>query len=184
MWLENERLLLHTLEDEDFERLMEMRQNPQNYRYVPTYLPELLGDPATVVTRLQNMNLEKDRQCVMGIYEKTNPSYLVGLAEFYDYKFHGKVISIGYRLDEPFWGRGIGSSAVARMLQYLDADGRIELVTAHVLPANTGSSKILSKNGFHHLLRKKEDWGFGEPVEADVYVRSCGPIANHFHLYG
>ena len=31
---------------------------------------------------------------------------LIDLAEFFDYKASGKVISIGYRIKQEYWGRG------------------------------------------------------------------------------
>ena len=55
------------------------------------------------------MDLYEDRQCILGVYEKTAPAVLVGLAEFYDFKASGKTISIGYRFLSRFWGKSIGS---------------------------------------------------------------------------
>jgi len=53
---------------------------------------------------IQGLDLWKDRQCILGIFEKSDPDVLVGLAELYDFKPSGKVISIGYRLRSDYWG--------------------------------------------------------------------------------
>jgi hypothetical protein len=58
------------------------------------------------------MDLEEHRQCILGVYEKTDPSVLAGLAEFYDFKPSGKVISIGYRFC-PAAGEGASAPAVS-----------------------------------------------------------------------
>jgi len=119
------------------------------------------------------MDLDEDRQCILGVYEKTDPSALIGLAEFYDFKPSGKVISLGYRFLSRCWGKGIGSSCIGALLQYILNDTQVELVTAHVLPGNKASAHCLLKNGFEYLLTKTEDWGYDRSCVADVYTYDC-----------
>lgn len=173
--IENDRLLIHGLLDRDLDGLAAMRGDPRIYRYEPAFLAERQGTSEEALRAIRNMDLRKDRQCILGIYEKALPDELVGLAEFYDYKPSGKVISIGYRLRPAYWGRGIGSCCVRALLDHLQSHTEVELVTAHVIPANEASSRILCKNGFEHLLTKTEDWGYGEPTAADVYTLDLPP---------
>ena len=168
--MENERLLIHGLRDRDLEGLTAMRNDPRIYRCEPTYLTELQGTPREALREIRRMDLLKDRQCILGVYEKTDPDVLAGLAEFYDYKPSGKVISIGYRFRPEYWGRGIGSCCVRALLDYLQDYTEVELVTAHVLPENKASSRILLKNGFELLVTKTEDWGYGRQTVAEVYT--------------
>lgn len=98
---------------------------------------------------------------------------MVGLAEFYDYKKSGKVISIGYRFLPEHWGRGIATSCIHALLDYIHNKTEVELVTAHVLPDNKASSRCLLKNGFEYLVTKTEDWGDGRMYTADVYTLDC-----------
>ena len=95
--IENDRLLIRSLEMQDLEGIKAIRCARRVYRYEPTFLLELQGTPEDALEALQNMDLQKDRQCILGVYEKTDLSVMVGLEEFYDYKKTGKVISIGYR---------------------------------------------------------------------------------------
>ena len=47
-------------------------------------------------------------------------------------------------------------------------------ITAHVIPANGGSARVLEKNGFRRLFSNiPEDWGWDEliPVDKCVYKR-------------
>ena len=173
MFMENERLLLHPLRDEDLDSLTRFVNDPKIYRYEPTYLPELQDSPEKILTVLQKTDLCRDRQCVLGIYEKKTPEILAGLAELYDYKRTGKVISVGYRLAEEFWGKGIGSSCVQALLRFIRNETEVSLVTAHVIPDNIASAKVLLKNGFEYLFTKQEDWGHGHPTTADVYTYDC-----------
>ncbi len=163
-------ILIRGLQDTDLNALTAMRNDTRIYRYEPSFLAELQGKPEDSLNAIRSMDLNRDRQSIFGIYEGSSPETLAGLAEFYDYKPSGKVISIGYRLRPEFWGRGIGFRCAGALLDYLRCNTEVELVTAHVIPGNTASSRILLKHGFERLLTKLEDWGYGEPVLAEVYT--------------
>ena len=173
IYIENERLLIHSLKQQDLDSLRSMRCDELVYRYEPVFLTELQGSPEEALETLRRMDLYKDRQCVLGVYEKTDPEVLVGLAELYDYKPSGKVISIGYRFRSEYWGRGIATSCVQALLKFIQDKTEVELVTAHVLPDNKASARCLLKNGFEYLLTKTEDWGYDSPCVADVYTLDC-----------
>ena len=170
IFIENERLLIHGLNDQDLDGFTAMRNDPRVYRYEPTFLAELQGTPEEALKAIQSMDLQKDRQCILGIYEKTDPDVLAGLAEFYDYKPSGKVISIGYRLRPEYWGKGIGTSCAHALADYIQSNTEVELITAHVICENKASSRSLLKNGFEYLLTKAEDWGHEEQTVAEVYT--------------
>ena len=171
--IENDRLLIHPLKEQDLDSLRAMRSDKLLYRYEPTFLLERQGSPETALEVLRKMDLYVDRQCILGVYEKTDPSVLVGLAEFYDYKPSGKVISIGCRFRSEYWGRGIGTSCIQALLAFIQNKTEVELITAHVLPANKASACCAQKNGFEYLLTKPEDWGYGEMFPTDVYTYDC-----------
>ena len=77
---------------------------------------------------------------------------------------------IGYYLGVPFWGQGIMTDAVRVYVDY--AFGELDLLrlTAHTFEFNTGSSRVLEKNGFklEGRLRKhfRKD---GELLDARIY---------------
>ena len=51
-------------------------------------------------------------------------------------------------MGERFWGRGYVTEAVSLILGYLFKDLRLRRVYAFVNAANTGSIRVLEKNGF------------------------------------
>ena len=179
----SEKIIIRSLRQKDLAGLARLTDNPNIYRYEPTYLPERSAAPAAVIGTLEKMDLWQDRQCVLGIFahersaddhseqgHRDREETLLGLAEFYDYKPSGRVISVGYRLAEEYWGKGIGSACVGAMVDFLIKNTKVEMVTAHVIPDNKASAAILRKNGFELILTKEEDWGFEQPTTADVYV--------------
>ena len=109
--MENDRLLICGLKMQDLEALKALRCDRKVYRYEPVFLPERQGTPEEALKAIRGMDLSETRQCILGVYEKTDPAELVGLAEYYDYKRSGKVISIGYRFLSKYWGRGRPNTA-------------------------------------------------------------------------
>ena len=168
--IESDRLLICNLDNRDLEGLKALRSDRRVYCYEPTFLIELQGSPEEALETIQNMDLFEDRQCILGVYEKANPSVLIGLAELYDFKPSGKVISIGYRFLPEYWGKGIASNCVNALLEYIRNNTDVEMVTAHVITENKASARCLIKNGFEYLLTKEEDWGHSQPCIADVYT--------------
>lgn len=173
IFIENDRLLIHRLEKRDLNSLKAMRSDPLIYRYEPVFLIERQGSPETALESLRGMDLYEDRQCILGVYEKTDPSELVGLAELYDYKPSGKVISIGCRFKSDCWGKGLATACIYALLEFIQNKTEVGLVTAHVLPDNKASARCLLKNGFEYLFTKKEDWGHGQLSPTDVYTFDC-----------
>ena len=171
--IETEGILIRDLKDQDLAAFTDMRNDRRIYYYEPTFLAELQGTPESAMKAIRNMDLIRDRQCILGIYEAGDPDALIGLAEFYDYKASGKVISIGDRLKPEYWGRGIGCRCICAMVEFIKDHTEVELVTAHVIPANKASSRCLLKNGFEYLVTKPEDWGHGKLTIADVYTLDC-----------
>jgi RimJ/RimL family protein N-acetyltransferase len=67
-----------------------------------------------------------------------------------------KSIEIGYFIGEDYWGRGIATTAVALMMDYIKANFDVIRVYAEVFDHNAASMKVLKKNGFHlEGIRKK-----------------------------
>ena len=56
--------------------------------------------------------------------------------------------TVGYELASAFWGRGLGTQAVARMIEELQATYRIQGLRASLNPANLRSMRLLRRLGF------------------------------------
>ena len=169
-YIENDSVILRGLDDSDLENIKAMREDSRIYRYEPTYLPELKGTSEEALETLKHMNLQDDKQCVLGIYVKANDNAFAGLAEFYDYNLSGNVVSLGCRLLPEYWGKGIASACTEAMLDYLRDNTNVHLITAHALPNNKASCRCLEKLGFKRLLNKPENWGRGLPSKTEVYT--------------
>ena len=167
-YLEGERVILRKITEDDRETLQEMARSNNIYRYEPTYLLEQQYDDMDLLLRdLYGKYFENKQNLFLGVFLKDHPSELCGLAEFYDYRDHLHMVSIGARLREKYWRSGIATEIAGLMSDYLFKETDIEIITADTMVENKASAHVLEKNGFTttHTVRK-EDWGREEATEA------------------
>ena len=166
--LEEERIILKKITENDREALQEMGYRKNIYRYEPSYLLEQqYTDMDQLLHDLYGEYFEKKQNLFLGIYLMEKPSDLCGLAEFYDYRDHLHMVSIGVRLREQYWRSGIGTEAAKLMADYLFEETDIEIITASTMSDNKAAARSLEKNGFiTSYTVHKEDWGYDEPTEA------------------
>ncbi len=69
---------------------------------------------------------------------------------------HSRTAEMGYYVAEPYWGRGIGSSAVKQCSDYVFENTDIMRIYAEPFAYNAASCRILEKAGFEYegTLRK------------------------------
>ena len=66
----------------------------------------------------------------------------------YGYRDEMHKISVGCRISEPFWYKGIAAEAVGLLVRYLYDETDIEIITASTMVVNKAAAEVLRKNGF------------------------------------
>lgn len=61
---------------------------------------------------------------------------------------HFRTAEIGYYIAEPFWGKGLGTSAVRQACHYIFENTDIIRIFAEPFAYNAASCRILEKSGF------------------------------------
>ena len=166
--LRGETLRLRALTRADADGLRELVNSDRVYRYLPTFLFERkYADIQAVVDRLYT---ECFRESIIpGVFRDGD---FCGLAELYGYRDPIHKVSVGYRLLERCWGRGIASEALGLMIDYLYGETDIEIITASTMVENQASARVLTKNGFSLVVHaEEEDWGYARPTLADKWIR-------------
>ena len=161
-------LVLCRLTGADAPGLKELVDNPNVYRYLPTFLFEKkYADVGTVIQKLYGECLKES--LIFGIFLEND---FCGLIELYGFCPDIHKVSIGYRLPERCWGRGIASRALKSMVDYLYSETDIEIITASTMVENKASEKVLLKNGFDLAAEDVgEDWGYPVPTRTDKWIR-------------
>ncbi|MBR0373071.1 MAG: GNAT family N-acetyltransferase [Mogibacterium sp.] len=171
-YLTDGRITVKRVMPEDAAGLAELTGNDNVYRYLPTFLYEKQSDDMDPLIRNMYEDTFRNKESLlMGIYLNDGMDFC-GLAEFYGFRDPVHKISLGYRLIERYWGRGIASDVVALLVDYLYNETDTEIITASTLPGNQSSARVLEKNGFDLVVRNSdEDWGFGGMTPTDKWIR-------------
>ncbi|MBQ4383132.1 MAG: GNAT family N-acetyltransferase [Firmicutes bacterium] len=162
------RLCLKPLGPEHTGALQELVQSDIVYRYLPTFLYERkYADISYVIRHLYDECFRES--IILGIFEG---EAFCGLAEMYGYREPIHKVSVGYRLLERCWGKGIASEALRMIVDYLYNETETEIITASTMVENLASARVLTKNGFSLVVHAvDEDWGYDRPTVADKWIR-------------
>ncbi len=167
--LRGERVTLKRLTETDAQSLREMTEDAEVYRYLPTFLYETkYADKAYVIRHLYDECFPDS--LILGVYMD---DAFCGLAEIYGYRAPLLKASVGYRLLQSCWGKGIATEALGLLVRYLSEETDVKIITASTMPENQASANVLRKNGFRHAAHAvPENWGFDSPVLTDKWIRT------------
>lgn len=170
--IEGEGILLREMVDGDAAALGELAGSDVVYRHEPTFLYERrYDDKHEVIARMREECFDTHESVLLAICLSDAPDEMLGIAEIYAFEEQKPKASIGYRLMERAWGRGIATRVAGLLKRYLLDEVGMRTITAHVLPENAASARVLEKNGFRRLFADiPEDWGFGELVPVDKWI--------------
>ena len=89
--------------------------------------------------------------------ESKEAGHVIGSCGFNIVDNHNKCGQIGYVLKREYWGQGIISEAIERVLDFAFQEIRLERVEALVVPENKASERVLQKTGMHYegLLQRR-----------------------------
>ena len=168
--IEGDGLLLRKLEPADADELFKIYGNAALFRYTP-------GSPRKTREAVEHMigHFERDfgkgKTITLGICLADDPARPVGIAEMFDYQKDVNAVTIGYRLNEAFWGRGIAAKAVKLMADYLFGETGVNRIQAFVMPGNEKSHPVLLRNGFtkEGTVRQGYLWTGRGIVDLTVY---------------
>ena len=78
------------------------------------------------------------------------------IGAFRQENIHSQTAEIGYYIAEPYWGKGIGTSAIQQTCQFLFSNTNIIRIFAEPFAHNIASCRALEKAGFalEGILRK------------------------------
>lgn len=172
--------LVRKMREEDAPALLEISHSDAVYRYTPHFLYQKSETfLRTAIRNLGGRDFEKKKLIIAGVYRRDEPQRLVGLAEMFDYDEAVSMITLGYRLHERYWGRGLATDTLAAMTDYLLCDVGLNRAQAFVMPENTRSQRVLEKNGYARegLIRQGAHWAGHGVVDLLLYARLRDDVA-------
>ncbi len=166
--IKGERVVIRRLREADAEELRQLADSAAVNRYLPTFLLEQqTNDMQGLIRHLYDDLMEESLFLGVFIGEE-----FYGLMELYGYKGALRKISVGCRLSESSWGKGISTEATGLIVDYLYSHTPIEIITASSMIENHASANVLRKCGFTLVSHGvEEDWGYDAPVLVDKWIR-------------
>ncbi|MBB6020777.1 ribosomal-protein-alanine N-acetyltransferase [Paenibacillus sp. JGP012] len=143
--LGTERLVLRSLRQSDYSALAELLSHPQVIRYVnrgsqspPIRARKLLNQIRSSSTKLDSLHY--------GICCKGSEQ-VIGIASFQHWNDQKGTAQIGYILSKLYWGKGLATEAVHRLLTFGFDELHLWRVEARCYEANLSSERVLLKMG-------------------------------------
>lgn len=169
-YIEGDSIILKNMFDDDVLALRDMINNKNVYRYLPTFLGELKNQDTLKFIRDSYTKYFLDKEAIyMGVYLKSNAIFC-GIAEIYHYDSAERKVTLGYRLAEEYWGKGIATEIVALITTYLFEETDVEQIVASHITVNPASGKVLAKNRFKKMATAiEEDWGYEQNKVVDKW---------------
>lgn len=169
---ETERLICRLFRDSDREPFARLNGNSTVMRYFPSTLS---ADQSNAMVDELGRRQEKNGYTFWATERKEDGVFIgfVGLNKTGDNMPFPPAVEIGWRLDEPFWGKGYASEAAQGALAYAFDKLGVEEIISFTAEINEPSQKVMQRIGmthdgeyFDHPALEK-----GHPLERHILYR-------------
>lgn len=146
--------------------LYEMYSNEKVAKYVASKTYSSMEDVEEFMETIE-LRMQQGNNVYVGIY-CSGSKKLVGIIRFL-VKEEVEVLTLGYALNETYWGRGIVPLALNKLIHIIEEEGRFSILRATIRPENNASRRCIEKLGFELSGSFKKQKVFGEQEgEADA----------------
>lgn len=154
-----DEITLRKIVPSDIDSLFEIYSNEKLFLHSPSMLKKNKETVANMIGHFER-DFNKKKLILLGITLNTDPDFIAGVAEMFDYDSNVNMITIGYRLNDRFWGKGIAAKTVKAMTDYLFNEVGINRIQAFVMPQNIKSLNVLRRNNFveEGIIRQGHIW--------------------------
>jgi Acetyltransferases, including N-acetylases of ribosomal proteins len=142
-----DEMILRKIIPQDIDPLFEIYNNENLFKYSPNMQKKNRATVENMIGHFER-DFHKGKEIFLGICTSDNPDNIVGVAEIFDYDKDVNMVTIGYRLNDRFWGKGFATQAVKALIGYLFTEIGINRIQAFVMPENEKSLNVLRRNGF------------------------------------
>lgn len=168
--LQSDEFVLSKITAAELDDLFEICSNETLYRYSASSPKKNKAVIYNMITQFER-DFNHKKALYWGIYQKCTPYKLIGMIELFDFNKEVDMVTIGYMLNESYWGQGIATKAVHLALTYLFETVHMNRVQALVLAENLRSKHVLTRNRFTHegTIRQGMYWNDLGVVSIDLY---------------
>lgn len=116
-------------------------------------------------------DFNKKKTIYIGIYDNKDLNRIIGVGEIFDFDEKVNMSTIGYTLNEDYWGYGYATKTVEALCDYLLNNIGMNRIQAFVMPDNIKSKNVLERNRFikEGTIRQGAVWKGQGVVDLDLY---------------
>ena len=168
--IQSDKYVLSKITTAELDDLFEICSNEALYKYSSSRAKKNKAVVYNMITQFER-DFNHKKAIYWGIYQKHSPYKLIGLIELFNFNKEVDMVTIGYMLNESYWGQGIATTAVHLALTFLFETAQINRVQAFVLAENLPSKRVLLRNQFTHegTIREGMYWNDLGIVSIDLY---------------
>lgn len=157
--IRTERLLLRPLKLEDAPAYFKLRSSPEVMNYIQRPLAQ---SEAEVLEQIkEQLQSQTDGKMVVWAIADLNDQ-LIGVAGYWRMQLEHQRAEVGYMIDEPFHGQGLGTEALNAILAFGFQKMQLHKIEADIDPNNIASLRLLERFGFKQEALFRENRFFNE----------------------
>jgi len=141
----SEQFFIRHINSGDREGIFQLYSNEKIAKYVARKTHSSVEESEEYIEILKQ-RIESGNDIYLGICEAASQK-LIGIIRFLK-KEDPSTLTIGYALNEEYWGQGIVAAAINKLVELIKAAGGYSKLRATVRPENINSQKCLEKLGF------------------------------------
>lgn len=166
----SDELVLTKITVQDLNELFELCSNEKLYEYSSSSPKKNKAVVYNMITQFER-DFNHKKAIYWGIHEKKESSPLLGVIELFNFENSTNQVTIGYMLNERYWGHGYATKAVHMTLDFLFHVADVNRVQALIISENTRSKGVVIRNHFRHegTLRESMYWENVGVVTVDIF---------------
>lgn len=187
--IKTSEISLRKIEKSDLDDLHSIYSNKNLFKYRPSEAKKNRSTVENMISHFER-DFNKRKTIFLGICLNEDLNKIVGVAEIFDFDAKVNMVTIGYTLNEDYFGKGIATKTVKALLDYLFNTIGVNRVQAYVMPNNIKSKNVLERNHFtkEGTIRQGAIWTGKGVVDLDLYsfLRSdlwYAPLSNKAYIF-
>jgi [ribosomal protein S5]-alanine N-acetyltransferase len=169
-FIQTSEISLRKIEKTDFDDLYEIYRNENLFKYRPSEAKKNKSTVENMISHFER-DFNKKKTIFLGICLNENLKRVIGVAEIFDFDAKVNMVTIGYTLNENYWGNGVATKTVKALVDYLFNTIEVNRVQAFVMPNNIKSKNVLLRNKFtkEGTIRQGAAWSGKGIIDLEVY---------------
>lgn len=151
--LYSERLLIRDYIESDFEAFYSLITDSEVMKWMPDSYSDNRDEAKRMLfDSIIESKLDVRRKFYFAITDQFKGDYIgeVGFSILHNVE-EGAVVNLGYFIRQAYWGQGVATEAVGRVIEYIFKELKVVKIEASCSSLNIGSISVLEKN---NMLRE------------------------------